>query len=56
MQKVILTLILILTSFFLSHAQEKETHTITVTITGMESDKGAVYVGQPSLGATNRNS
>ena len=44
MQKVILTLILILTSFFLSHAQEKETHTITVTITGMESDKGSVYV------------
>lgn len=44
MQKIILTLVLILTSFFLSHAQEKETHTITVIITGMESDKGTVLV------------
>lgn len=44
MQKVILTLVLILTSFFLSHAQEKETHTITVTISGMKSDKGDVFV------------
>lgn len=44
MQKVILTFVFILTSFFLSHAQEKETHTITVTISGMKSDKGDVFV------------
>jgi len=44
MQKVILTLVFILTTFFLSQAQEKEAHTITVTITGMKSDKGAVFV------------
>jgi uncharacterized protein (DUF2141 family) len=44
MQKVILTLVFILTSIFLTHAQEKETHTITVTISGMKSDKGAVFV------------
>ena len=44
MQKVILTIALIVTSFFPSHAQEKESHTITVTISGMESNKGAVFV------------
>jgi len=44
MQKVILIVIFILTSFFLSQAQEKESNTITVTISGMKSDKGAVYV------------
>ncbi len=44
MQKVILTLILIITSFFVSQAQEKKGNKITVTITGMESDKGAVFV------------
>ncbi|MFT5762381.1 MAG: hypothetical protein ACI8WA_001509 [Polaribacter sp.] len=44
MQKVILTFIFILTSFFLSHAQENTTHTITVTISGMKSDKGDVFV------------
>tara|TARA_R110002111_G_scaffold2882_10_gene19160 strand:+ start:141 stop:566 length:426 start_codon:yes stop_codon:yes gene_type:complete len=44
MRKIILTLVFIITSFFLLHAQEKETHTITVKISGMKSDKGDVFV------------
>ncbi len=45
MQKVILTLVCIITSFFFqAFSQEKVTHTITVTISGMESDKGDVFV------------
>ncbi|WKD84793.1 hypothetical protein KCTC32516_00127 [Polaribacter huanghezhanensis] len=45
MQKVILTLVCIITSFFFqAFSQEKETHTITVTISGMTSDKGDVFV------------
>ena len=52
MQKVILTIALIITSFFISHAQEKETHTITVNITGMKDDKGGVYVALHNSEAT----
>jgi uncharacterized protein (DUF2141 family) len=45
MQKVILTLVCIITSFFFqAFAQEKETHKITVTISGMTSDKGDIFV------------
>jgi uncharacterized protein (DUF2141 family) len=44
MHKVILTFILFLSGVILTQAQEKETHTITVTISGMKSDKGNVYV------------
>jgi len=46
MQKVILTLVLIITSFFFSQAfaQEKEANTLTITISGMKSDKGDVFV------------
>ena len=44
MQKVIITCVLMLTSIFLTHGQEKETFTINVNITGMKADKGNVYV------------
>ena len=44
MQKVILTLVLTLTSFFLSYAQETATYSITVNISGMKSDEGSVLV------------
>jgi uncharacterized protein (DUF2141 family) len=44
MQKLIITCVLILTSIFLTHAQEKESFAITVNISGMKADKGDVYV------------
>ena len=44
MQKIIITGFLFLMSVFLTEAQEKDTYTITVNISGMKADKGAVYV------------
>ena len=44
MQKLIITCVLILTSLFLTHAQEKESFAITVNISGMKADKGDVYI------------
>ena len=44
MQKVFIICVLIVTNIFLTHAQEKETYTITVNISGMKADKGDVYV------------
>lgn len=44
MQKVIITCVLLLSSIILTHAQEKESYTITVNISGMKADKGNVYV------------
>lgn len=44
MQKVIITCVLVISSMFLAHGQEKKAFTITVNITGMKADKGNVYV------------
>jgi len=44
MQKVLFTIILFLTSLVMSHAQEKMSHSITINISGMKSDKGDVFV------------
>ena len=44
MKKLFLLWISVLGSIFMSHGQENVTHTITVTISGMKSDKGAVYI------------
>ena len=43
MQKVLMTYALLLTGVLC--AQEKESHTVTVTISGMNADRGNVYVG-----------
>ncbi len=44
MQKIIITLILFISGTLATIAQEN-THTITVKISGMESNKGKIYVG-----------
>jgi uncharacterized protein (DUF2141 family) len=44
MQKVILTLVLFITGLGFAQAQEKESFSVNLTITGMKSDKGDVYV------------
>ena len=44
MHKLIITLLLFTINVSMSFAQEKETHTITVNISGMKNDKGKVYV------------
>lgn len=44
MQKVILTLVLFITGLGLAQSQEKDSFSVNLTITGMKSDKGDVYV------------
>ena len=44
MKKIFLIWICIFGSIFISHGQENDTHTIIVTISGMKSDKGDVYI------------
>ena len=44
MQKVIITIVFLLTVMSFSYSQEKEMFSITVSISGMKSDKGDVYV------------
>ena len=45
MQKVMITCVLLLISVLSIQAQEKQSHTVTVTISGMNVDSGNVYVG-----------
>ena len=44
MKKVLVTAALLLTSILSMQAQEKESHAVTVTISGMNVDKGNVYI------------
>lgn len=44
MQKVILTLVLFITGLGFAQSQEKDSFSVNLTITGMKSDKGDVYV------------
>lgn len=45
MQKLVLIVIFIFSSTFSIKAQEKETYTLTVNISGLESNKGTLMVG-----------
>ena len=44
MKNLFLIWISVFGSLFIPHGQENKTHTITVTISGMKSDKGDVYI------------